>query len=84
MTTKDVLEGNRRLFHADKIQKARDSIKRLTEAQVGISNDSELCEADRAALLSIVYNRQDDAVRRMIETVPVFVAGLPQKPQARL
>ena len=83
MTTKDVLEGNRTLFHADKIQKARDSIKRLTEAQVGISNDSELSDADRDALLSIVVRRQDEVVRKMIEVVPVFIAGLPKKPLAR-
>ena len=71
------------MFHADKIQKARDSIKRLTEAQAGISNDSELSEADRDALLSIVVSRQDEVVRRMMEIVPVIVAGLPKRPLAR-
>ncbi|MFC5050922.1 hypothetical protein ACFPK9_09870 [Rubritalea spongiae] len=59
----DLHGEDRELYHADRIQRARCSVKRLSEALLEIENDEELEERAQRRLAGIARRR----VTRVIE-----------------
>lgn len=63
ISVNELLNSDRYLFHADRIQRARVSLKRLTEVTAGIMNDDDLSEEELDILLKIIRGRTLHAVQ---------------------
>ena len=64
-TIEDLQEADREMYHADCIQRARSSIKRLTDALLNIANDEELDDSARSRLDRIISTKVEDILRDM-------------------
>ena len=63
ISVNELLSSDRYLFHADRIQRARDSLKRLAEVTAGIINDDDLSEEELDNLLKIIRGRTLHAIQ---------------------
>ena len=66
-TMNELYAADRELYHADRIQRARTSVKRLSEALLEIQNDDDLGVFEQRKLESIAKGRISTVIHQMDE-----------------
>lgn len=60
------MDNDQYLFHADRIQRARDSLKRLNEARAAVIEDESLSENACDHLLRIIHSRTSHTIDSLL------------------